>query len=327
MAFSLFRKSDSPQPAQGGSNGTRQSPAKPGTSSNGSQGKPQDWPLPEYPDAYENGSYGNGGNGNGGNGKGSNGNGSNGKGSNGKGSKPPIAPAPPAPPVAPGASKGADMKQKFNKFLGSLENVLADLTALEVNTMVVTQISGEKFNALRAYRDLYALGIESKEDPRYQDIQESVSIMPDLPEKLWDSYRKIYAQLTDCYHQCCPEDTQAHRPLPPPDSPQEEERERLNTLVQDSQFLRTLRKLFEQKVALDGGDVHSDAVTDLIYAQTVIQLDGDVINRYHRDLLEQKDLQEFVLRIHNQAVADGERQWRGLINLMVELLQKVADRD
>lgn len=206
-----------------------------------------------------------------------------------------------------------DISGPFNEFLNSLGNILADLTALEVSTMVVNEIQGDKFSPIRTYRDLYYL---------QQRLDEPDRVIPDLPPQsqtpipaaLHADYHDLHLQLLENYHYYFPDDRD--KPLPHPTH----ELDKVRILVRDTLFLRTLRKLSEQKLSLDGGDV-ANVTTDLIYAQTVMQLDGDVINRYHKDLLEDSKLRDFVIEIHQQAVESGQRQWRELIGFMVKLLQ------
>jgi hypothetical protein len=69
-------------------------------------------------------------------------------------------------------------------------------------------------------------------------------------------------------------------PLPSP-----EEVNEIKALFRNNLFLRSLRKIAEVGYALKSGqEAHPNS--DMIYAQTVIQLDGDVINRFHVDLLD-----------------------------------------
>jgi hypothetical protein len=114
-------------------------------------------------------------------------------------------------------------------------------------------------------------------------------------------------------------------------------------VLNNSRFLRSLRKISELKAALDNRnkallrkrneqlgriapDVLQKAVTtDLIYAQTVIQLDGDIINRYSQEILDHPH-REVILQIHQEGVAAGEKQWRGLLEFIIGLVQATLQR-
>lgn len=63
----------------------------------------------------------------------------------------------------------------------------------------------------------------------------------------------------------------------------------------------------------------------LIYAQSVIQLDGDVINRYRRDLFEHNS-KDLIINIHNKGVSGAEQQWRGLLKFAVDVAMDIIGR-
>jgi fructosamine-3-kinase len=64
-----------------------------------------------------------------------------------------------------------------------LGEVLIDITALEVNTMVVERITGDKFIAWEAYRDIYPISQDYLEQ---QEIHESYAIAILTYAKLWN---------------------------------------------------------------------------------------------------------------------------------------------
>ena len=208
-------------------------------------------------------------------------------------------------------SNQAEIQDKFGEFLNTLSEMLQDFTALEVNTMVVSKITGAKFNPLEAYTIIYQLG----NDPK---------VLKAYPEELHPRYVRLWEQLKAAYR-LCPEDVTQMKQgmaLPDPLSDDPDEMRHLMQLMKISNLVRTLRKLSELRAALDGGNPKSTTI-DIIYAQTVMQLDGDVINRYNQELFksENEKQRDFIVNLHNQGVEAGERQWRGLINFMVDLLK------
>jgi len=206
-------------------------------------------------------------------------------------------------------SNQAEIQDKFGEFLNTLSDILQDFTALEVNTMVVSKITGAKFNPLEAYRSIYKLGNKKELEAAY-------------PEDLHPRYSRLWEQLNNAYSLCPEEITQIKKgkALPDPENP--DELKHLMQLMKVSNLVRTLRKLSELRAALDGENPQSTTI-DIIYAQTVMQLDGDVINRYNQELFksENEKQRDFIVNLHNQGVEAGERQWRGLINFMVDLLK------
>jgi hypothetical protein len=132
--------------------------------------------------------------------------------------------------------------------------------------------------------------------------------------------------------------------LPDPIKPSSlEEILKVRKVLSDSRFLRSLRKMSELKTALDcrnkalnrkpdeqpgytKSDVLQKAVTtDIIYAQTVIQLDGDIINRYSQEIIDHPH-RDVILQLHREGVTAGEKQWRGLLEFIIGLVQASLQR-
>jgi hypothetical protein len=255
----------------------------------------------------------------------------------------------------------------LDKFVSSIQTLVQDITALEVNTMVVTRISGSKFSAWEAYQEIYSI-----HDQDYFAVMQ-------IPEELHDRYKNLFAQLEReyfyilienpiyslnnsqneklrRYHQRLhwlkeikrgklvesdPRYIELARPILPAPAPviddinqtnqknwQQEWQSNCNeikTLLNNDKFVRTLRKIIELKAALDGGDVTKPHI-DTIYAQTVMQLDGDIITRYHKDLFSlPEDAKNLILQIHNEGVVAGEKQWRGILDFMINLVKSLAN--
>lgn len=215
---------------------------------------------------------------------------------------------------------GEKVAHKFNDFLETLGNTLMDFTALEVNTMIVSNITGAKFNAFDAYCLIYE---RARQVNAFQAVKEGAQPLANvqgvIPEKLWPRYQKLYDQLLAAYR-LCPGKGQSPI-LPDPDNA--EDFKDLTEQLKVVTFVRTLRKLSELRAALDGEKLNDPSSVDLIYAQTVMQIDGDVINRYNKALFDPDNVarRDIILNIHNQGVEAGERQWKGLMNFMVDLLK------
>ena len=204
-----------------------------------------------------------------------------------------------------GEGENIQIKQNFGYFLNTLSETLHDFIALEVNTMVVSKITGAKFNPIDAYSLIYKIKHHPGELDKY-------------PEELRPRYLSLWDQLVGAYRLCSLDEKEQER-LPNPFSSDPAEKAYLQRFINMGNIVRTLRKLSELRAALDGGDPTSEKI-DIIYAQTIMQLDGDVINRYNQALFssEQRD---FIVSLHKEGVEAGERQWRGLINFMVGLLK------
>ncbi len=243
--------------------------------------------------------------------------------------------------------------RNLDEFLRSLEGVLIDITALEVNTMVVERITADKFIAWEAYREIYSIsqqyleqkGIHQSLWHRYLELRKNLklhytSLLSNPTSELYNPILLNSAtEDSQILPNSTPESPEIPTLLPNPLSPTSpEEILKVQKLLSDSRFLRGLRKISELKAVLDGRNqallkkqhelptnVKSDVLqkvvtTDLIYAQTVIQLDGDVLNRYSQEIFDHPQ-REAILQLHRDGVTASEKQWRGLLEFIIGLVQ------
>ncbi|MEH1965691.1 hypothetical protein [Nostoc sp.] len=261
-------------------------------------------------------------------------------------------------------------KDLLNKLVLSVNGLVDDITALEVNTMVVEQITGAKFNAWQAYEEIYSIN-----DKDYFDVK-GIPNPGNLPEpektqaqELRKRYTSLFSQLEREYfyilleqstetsepdpriiqyqerlkyeveHKAniVPDDPvyiKLARPILPAPSPVAGEQENqknlrqrwqeIEELLNNGKFIRTLRKMSELKAALNSGQITSVDI-DIIYAQTVMQLDGDIISRYHKNLFQLPEGdRDLILKIHHEGVVAGEKQWRGTLDFLIGIVQNIA---
>ncbi|MGK7903632.1 MAG: hypothetical protein AB4352_19945 [Hormoscilla sp.] len=210
------------------------------------------------------------------------------------------------------------LQERFKEFIRSLGEVMNDITALEVNTMIVAQISGNKFIPEEAYQYIYEIPASEMDNRYFVERQIPLALYPryrNLRKKLaWEYRQLVQDPIADIF------DTQER--LPNPGDPNEQQK--LQRLLDNGRFLRGLRKIIELKSALDSSDLQSET-TDIIYAQTIMQLDGDIINRYHEQLLS-SEFRQTLVSIHSQGVSSGEQQWHGILAFMVNIVQAIIQR-
>ncbi|MCC5647745.1 hypothetical protein LC607_33520 [Nostoc sp. CHAB 5824] len=255
----------------------------------------------------------------------------------------------------------------LNRLVSSVQTLVDDITALEVNTMVVERINASKFNAWEAYQEIYSI-----HDPDYfeaKNIPEEGSQAQELRKR----YKSLFNQLEREYfyllieegsgfynphdervkryrqrleyakkHQpnlveADQENVKLAKPILPAPTPVLDDKDgnnqedwienfkEIQTLLDNDKFVRTLRKMYELKAALDSSNVASTKI-DIIYAQTVMQLDGDIITRYHKDLFNlPEEAKNLIITTHNQGVISGEKQWRGTFSFLISLVQGIAN--
>jgi hypothetical protein len=234
--------------------------------------------------------------------------------------------------------KDSQIEMRVKHLVNSLGDVLGDITALEVNTMIVQEITGSRFIPLQVYREIYPISkayleqqkIHRSLSDRYLELRRSLEIEYSLlvtnPKS--EFYDGIMAEQIEEYFpiltnpQTSLETIETR--LPDPNSP--DGINRVQKLLKNSSFLRVLRKLSETKTSLDNQNkfLHSQSnsqKTDIVYAQTVVQLDGNILNRYAQDLLDHPQ-RDAILKIHHYSVEAGEKQWQGLLGFVIELVQK-----
>lgn len=263
------------------------------------------------------------------------------------------------------AAKPQDIENKarglLNNLVSSVQTLVDDITALEVNTMVVDRINASKFNAWEAYQVIYSI-----HDPDYFKAK-------GIPEESSERYRSLFDQLEREYFyllleegsgfynpqddrvkqyrqrlenakkyqsnlvEADQENIKLAKPILPAPTPVLDNKDENNQddwieafkeiqrLLDNDKFVRTLRKMYELKAALDSSNVKSTNI-DIIYAQTVMQLDGDIITRYNKDLFNlSEDAKNLIINTHNQGVISGEKQWRGTFSFLISLVQSIAN--
>ncbi|MBN3959885.1 hypothetical protein [Nostoc sp. NMS8] len=255
----------------------------------------------------------------------------------------------------------------LNNLVSSVQTLVSDITALEVNTMIVDRINASKFNAWEAYQEIYSIhdpdyfdakGIP-KEDSQAQELRKRYKSLFDQLEREYfyllleensgfynphDDRVKQYRQrlaYAKKYQQnlveAAKENVKLAEPILPAPTPIIDDQDgnnqgdwienfkEIQRLLNNDRFVRTLRKMTELKAALDSSNVTSTKI-DIIYAQTVMQIDGDIITRYHKELFSlSEEAKNLIINTHNQGVVSGEKQWRGTFSFLINLVQSIAN--
>ncbi|HBL10702.1 MAG TPA: hypothetical protein DD379_04725 [Cyanobacteria bacterium UBA11162] len=251
-------------------------------------------------------------------------------------------------PVPNNKGVTSGLGRSLNQFVQSLGEVLIDITALEVNTMVVEHISGDKFIAWETYRDIYPIspgyleqqGIHESLRDRYLDLRRNLereyrSLLSDPNSEFYDP---SFLETATDDQSIALRETRLPNPLKPNSS---DEILKAQKVLHNCRFLRCLRKMCELKAVLDSRNttlwrqqlqqpnssdtIQKTVIHDTIYAQTIVQLDGDVINRYAQEILTHPH-RDVILDIHREGVSASENQWRGLLDFIIGLVQAVLQR-
>jgi hypothetical protein len=245
----------------------------------------------------------------------------------------------------------AHIRETVTGFVEGMKDAVNDLSALEVNTMVVSEISGLKFNPRISYRLLYDIseldssGLRHLKDRLKEaicEIELEAATDPEKTKKLELQQQELQLQLqlkelqkqTQSVANTTKQDElkakqaelqtmlknelyQLPKPFQDP---------RLEALLKNKNFVLRLRKLNELRSLLKKPRAsETDNIYDNIYAQTIIQLDGDVINYFHKRLFEQThaDDRAFLMTIHRDAVTGGQQNWQNLLHLIFDMMSQL----
>jgi hypothetical protein len=252
------------------------------------------------------------------------------------------------------------LKDKLESFVNSLGNVLDEITAIEINTAIVDEITGDEFIPWEIYRDIYPISREYLEEinvclslrDRYLTLRKKLEfeytlLLTDPSSDLYEpdifsELRRDLPILTNLTSDWETNQTKLPSPFPPSNP---EQIIKVQKLLSDSRFLRKLRQIGELKLLLDSrnrmllqreqnpqdfvtntsndeaNSITVESLQNTIYAKTTIQLDGNIINRYSQELLNSSH-KELLLEIHQTSVEIGEKQWRRLLDFAIEIIQK-----
>jgi hypothetical protein len=245
----------------------------------------------------------------------------------------------------------AHIRETVTGFVEGMKDAVNDLSALEVNTMVVSEISGLKFNPRISYRLLYDIseldssGLRHLKDRLREAVCEIELEAATDPERkqqleLQQQELQLELQLKELQKQPQSETNLAKQnqlgkgqaklrnelknnlytlPKPFQDA-------RLDALLKNKNFVLRLRKLNELRSLLKKPRAsETDNIYDNIYAQTIIQLDGDVINYFHKRLFEEThtDDRAFLMTIHRDAVTSGQQNWQSILHLIFDMMSQI----
>lgn len=212
-----------------------------------------------------------------------------------------------------------------------LEQFMADITTIEIKTIVVDEIVEKRFISWEAYREIYLISQEYLNEIGISDSLKAsyLSLKEDL-EKAYlqivkDSQSDFYEpKVTNLYLLDKTKTSMLPSPLNESDS---DHILKIERLLKYPPFVLTLRRITEYKNILDqrnqkikeNPNYKEDLVTDFVSAQTIIQLDGHITNRYPQRLLNHPQ-KETLLQFHHYGVECGMKTWQALWLFILKLI-------
>ena len=220
-------------------------------------------------------------------------------------------------------------------------DLLENITSVEISTVIVEEIVDEMFIPWEVYQGIYYISRSSLEQSgvslslrlRYLQLRRQLELaycllLVNSTSQLYNRTlaREIERDLSilsqpDSKWETLP--TRLPKPVP---SSRHQTMSEVNKSIGDRSFVNILQQLHKRKVALDkrervirSSPVPND-ITNSTFAQTSLQLDGKIVNRYSQAILERGD-RNLLLQLHEQSTIAGEHQWRGMIQFMLSLVK------
>ena len=220
-------------------------------------------------------------------------------------------------------------------------DLLENITSVDISTVIVEEIVDEMFIPWEVYQRIYYISRSSLEQSGispslrapYLQLRRQLELaycllLTDSTSPLYNRTlaREIKRDLPILsQHDSEWETLPTRLPQPIPGNPHQTMSE-VSKLTKDRSFVNILQQLQKRKIALDRRDriIRSSTapndITNSTFAQTSLQLDGKIINRYSQAILERSD-RNLLLQLHEQSTTAGEHQWRGMIQFMLSLVK------
>lgn len=232
-------------------------------------------------------------------------------------------------------------------FRDTIKDVLEEITSLEVNTMIVGRISMTQFDPQEFYNNLLETTMYGTEDglrdikktllERSTDLKQKGALLSQTALNRHNQDLEIYNRDLEIYKRAERAFSDRQASL---DSRQKQQFEMEKTcyeeifkkvlqldisknpdgsLIIDAKITRSLRKLWELEQSVLNGE--------RIWAQTKISLDGDLTNRFIKDLFVTgmneigPNMAKLVFDLHTQATENAQNQWTGLITTCINLVK------
>lgn len=227
---------------------------------------------------------------------------------------------------------------QLKQWLNSLSNLFGEVTALEFNTIIVEEITTEQLLPWQVYQEIYSISRQQLQQTqidltlrdRYLELRRQLELayillLSDPNSDLDDSQPDRARQNLAIFSQSNSEWEHLPTLLPDPfTNATERTTDLVFNLLRNYDFLRTLRQLGTVKQALDRQN-HAlkqdySPKFDRIYAQTKIQIDGKIFNRYSQNILTHPQ-QTQILKIHQNSIFWGEQQWYSLLKFFLKLIK------
>ena len=230
--------------------------------------------------------------------------------------------------------------QNLNSWLNSMSSLLGEVSRVEISTMIVDEITEDVFLPYEVYQAIYEISpsyleelkIDSSLRDRYLRLRRQLELqyallLTDKNSSLYDE--ELTAEVTRDLPLLAQETTTWEKlpcRLPPLiDYGSLAANKVLYRLLAEPQFQTILRQVGEIKASLDRRNMQLARSREknlaLTYIQTLIQLDGKIVNRYASAIINHPQQKE-IIELHKTGIELGEEQWRKLLRFVTEMVRR-----
>ena len=220
-------------------------------------------------------------------------------------------------------------------------NLLENIAAVEISTVIVDEIADEVFIPWEVYQGIYSISRSSLEQSKidrslrshYLQLRRQLELaycllLIDPNSQLYNRalIKEIKRDLPILSQNNSEWERLATRLPDPIPSSRNSTMFEIDRLLGDRSMINILQQLHKRKTALDkrdrilGSSAAPNDITNSTYAQTSLQLDGKIINRYCETILNRSD-RNSLLQLHQQSIVAGEHQWRGMIRFLLSFIK------
>jgi hypothetical protein len=229
-----------------------------------------------------------------------------------------------------------EIKKALKHFFDSVRNALVDLTTLEVNSILVSNISAEHPTEDSEFLKQTCEDLVTWFESHKLEDKLKISLTDDFLAKLKDLCTKaqdkeIIQGLRNDLNKCI----EQKKPVELTEKQKRERSEYRRHLFYLDKYLylheqwiaqeqKPKEEIFTDRERQQLRKIWELVPTTFIYAQTVLQLDGDIISRINDQLFsEARENAEELMRVHKSNVEAGVNYRNGLLRTFVQILRSV----
>jgi hypothetical protein len=221
--------------------------------------------------------------------------------------------------------KSDKIKEAYDRFFESVRNALVDLTTLEVNSILVSNISAEHPTKDSEFLNQTCEDLVTWFKSNKPKVSLSDDFLKDLGDLCTQAKDKECSEIIKGLHKVVNECIEQKKTEE--QSPERSEYRRHLFYLDKYLYLHeqwVVNKKFTDQERQQLRKLWELVPTTFVYAQTVVLLDGDIISRINDQLFSvARENAEELMRVHKSNVEAGVNYRNGLMSTFVQILRSV----